>query len=435
MDKGTPGVNGDFPESLHQLHVTWIWGLDGCVIDHVHAPINPYGHSNKSHLKDTELANEINEHLQSIGTYVHTQDIVDYLDKEDMKMHYGIRKTISLATAKCWMHCMDYHWAHNFKDDMVWYCQNVFLKNWTEMEEHMHIWDDKNPEMAPNLSNPLHHCVVGWFHDKSIFYANDHHTAHWVKKGSGATSYTKGEGTSLMVAEFVSVDHGWLHSPDSKESAHVLFNAGKSHDGYFTNEDIIAQTMKAMKLVQKYFPDEDLIFDNMTTHLKCPEDALSAQKMPKYTPKEGTNWGCLYFPAGHLRVGIFKGMATILEERGYGNVKKVHAECLKFACDLTTDWCCCHCMLYNKYDFVNVKSNLELTCETQRFHVLFLPKFHCELNFIEQCWGHAKQIYRQYPPSSKEDDLEQAAWASKKYRGHCVVPDSILKDLEKANIT
>jgi hypothetical protein len=29
---------------------------------------------------------------------------------------------------------------------------------------------------------------------------------------------------------------------------------------------------------------------------------------------------------------------------------------------------------------------------------------------------------------------KQAAWAAKKYRGHRVIPDSILQDLEKANI-
>ncbi|KAF9218211.1 hypothetical protein BS17DRAFT_674456, partial [Gyrodon lividus] len=36
----------------------------------------------------------------------------------------------------------------------------------------------------------------------------------------------------------------------------------------------------------------------------------------------------------------------------------------------------------------------------------FLLKFHCELNFIEQCWGYAKQLYHCYPSSSKEANLE-----------------------------
>ncbi|KIK80836.1 hypothetical protein PAXRUDRAFT_63299, partial [Paxillus rubicundulus Ve08.2h10] len=34
-------------------------------------------------------------------------------------------------------------------------------------------------------------------------------------------------------------------------------------------------------------------------------------------------------------------------------------------------------------------------------------KFHCELNFIEQCWGCAKCIYWQFHTSTKEADLEQ----------------------------
>ena len=32
---------------------------------------------------------------------------------------------------------------------------------------------------------------------------------------------------------------------------------------------------------------------------------------------------------------------------------------------------------------------------------------YCELNFIEQCWGHAKWVYWMYLPSSKESDLQQ----------------------------
>ena len=48
----------------------------------------------------------------------------------------------------------------------------------------------------------------------------------------------------------------------------------------------------------------------------------------------------------------------------------------------------------------------EAICMAHGVLILFLPKFHCELNFIEQCWGHAKSIYRTYPESSHEDRLE-----------------------------
>lgn len=64
-------------------------------------------------------------------------------------------------------------------------------------------------------------------------------------------------------------------------------------------------------------------------------------------------------------------------------------------------------MLYNEPDFKNVDSILEADAKARGFQILFLPKFHCELNFIEQCWGHAKRRYRIFPPSPKEDDLER----------------------------
>jgi hypothetical protein len=102
--------------------------------------------------------------------------------------------------------------------------------------------------------------------------------------------------------------------------------------------------------------------------------------------------------------------------------------------------------------------------------ISFLLKFHCELNFIEQCWGWAKTIYRTYPESSREEQLvsntisaleliplsmmrkfanrslqfmdaykrglngQQAAWASRKYRGHCILPIDIMDELEKAGV-
>jgi hypothetical protein len=72
---------------------------------------------------------------------------------------------------------------------------------------------------------------------------------------------------------------------------HILFKVRKSCDGYFSNEEIIAQFENAASIMQKHWPDEDhmFIFDNATTHLKCPNSLLSARKMPKGTPKVGTN--------------------------------------------------------------------------------------------------------------------------------------------------
>ena len=253
----------------------------------------------------------------------------------------------------------------------------------------------------------------------------------------------KGEGALLMMADFVSADYGWLCSPDGKESARILFKAGKSCDGYFTNAHILAHAKTAMDILEKYYPNDDhvLIFNNATTHVKRPDDALSARKMPKRPSK---SWGIsrivkntngqtvlgadgkpvkekilmtnaqlpngqpqsLYFPAGHEKAGWFKGMAQILLECGYTDTPNLPGECNDFKCAKGHTDCCCRRLMYSQPDFVNIKSLLEASCRARGVDVIFLPKFHCELNFIEQCWGFAKQVYRMKERSSAEDVLQ-----------------------------
>jgi hypothetical protein len=69
-------------------------------------------------------------------------------------------------------------------------------------------------------------------------------------------------------------------------------------------------------------------------------------------------------------------------------------------------------LLYNEPDFVKVKSLLKIACEARGFRAIFFLKFHCELNFIKQCWGYSKQIYHELPVSSKEADLKQDVLAA-----------------------
>ncbi|KAF8981565.1 hypothetical protein BDQ17DRAFT_1438364 [Cyathus striatus] len=135
-----------------------------------------------------------------------------------------------------------------------------------------------------------------------------------------------------------------------------------------------------MDILEKHYPNEDhvLIFDNATTHQKCPDGSLAALKMPKnpsdnffvevsvhdletgklvYAPdgkplknrvhmsngyfKDGKEQE-FYFPEGHDLGGKFKGMQNILEECGY-DISGKKAQCGKKFSDcpdgMTT--CCC----------------------------------------------------------------------------------------------
>ena len=399
--------------------------------------INVYGRWNVSLLEDEDLAQEIHVHLQGIGKYVKAMDIVHFLDTPKMHARLKIKKTISLATAQRWMCIMNYRWTKNphgqfvnghERKDIVEYCQSVFLPFWENVQPSMKSWTENIEDVTgPGINTP--HIIV-WHHDESTFYANDRRKIRWVHSSETAVPYAKGEGASLMVADFISANYGWLRSPDGKEEARVLFKAGKARQGYFSNEDILMQATTAMDILEKHYPDEKhvLLFNNATTHQKQADDALSVRKMPKFTPKPGKNWGVdtnvivvdgkpvygadgkllkqkvqmsngnfadgspqeFYFLTGHERVGTFKGMAVILEERGFANAPNLRAQCKDFKCAKGATSCCCRRILYNQPDFVDVKSNLEIICETRGFQVIFLPKFHCEINFIEQCWGYAK---------------------------------------------
>lgn len=119
-----------------------------------------------------------------------------------------------------------------------------------------------------------------------------------------------------------------------------------------------------------------------------------------------------YYPGDHELAGQFKGMVVLLEERGFTEARKMKAQCGKKFSDCKGVDCCCRRTLYNQPDFVAGESLLEVDARERGFQVIFLPKFHCELNFIEQVWGYAKRRYRMMPPSSKDEDLERNLLAS-----------------------
>ncbi|CAK5263635.1 unnamed protein product [Mycena citricolor] len=346
-----------------------------------------------------ELAEALIEHCVGVGPYVQAKDLVEFMSRPEIQVQHNLPSTISIATAKRWMHALKFRWVRNHKgqyvdgherEDVVQYRQAVFIPEWYKLEDRMRSWTGPEMNELETVTNGIHGAsmqinskrVVVWFHDESMFYAHDRRLARWVQDGASPTPYAKGEGVSLMVADLVSADYGWLRSRDGKRSARAVFKPGKNRDGYFTNTEILEQARNAMEILASDYPDEEhvLVFDNATTHCKRPDDAISARKMPKCTPAEGKNWGVsilardehgkevldknqkpvmvtipmapgkfpdgsphhFYFPPGHPRAGIFKGMAVILAERGIdlqytcpktGSQKTLLAQCngFKFA--------------------------------------------------------------------------------------------------------
>ena len=196
----------------------------------------PEHHQNRctgrSHIDDDDFAQELHLHLQSIGEYCTTEDIIRYVALPEILAKLNRKATISHATAHCWMQKMGYQWTvrphgqyadGHERPDVVNYHQNVFLPAIQELEAKTQKWGRDGAEDGTS-DEP---CTVLWFHDESMFYAHNCQKKRWVYKSEKATPYAKGEGHSLMIADFVSADYGWLRSPDGKEVLVSFSELGK----------------------------------------------------------------------------------------------------------------------------------------------------------------------------------------------------------------
>jgi hypothetical protein len=210
--------------------------------------------------------------------------------------------------------------------------------------------------------------------------------------------------------------------------ARVFFKAGKNRDGYFDADDLLKQVENAIDIFEAKtngFATGLFLFDNAPSHQRRAPDALSARKMPKNPHatwrhhKDGpkmrmTNFGVdkipqeFHFAEDHLSMpGWFKGMEGIIRERGLWPPNGLNAQCEGFKCEAGKRDCCCRRLLFTQPDFENQKSHLEEYI-TSRGHICdFYPKYHCELNFIEQYWGAAKLIYRTSPKTKDMKEMEE----------------------------
>jgi hypothetical protein len=86
-----------------------------------------------------------------------------------------------------------------------------------------------------------------------------------------------------------------------------------------------------------------------------------------------------------------KGIKAILSERGLFR-PGLRGKCQK--CEGDKDDCCNKQILAVQPDFREQKSLVQEVIEAAGHLCIFLPKFHCELNFIEFFWGAVKKYLR-----------------------------------------
>ncbi|KAJ7143241.1 hypothetical protein C8R46DRAFT_867383, partial [Mycena filopes] len=305
-------------------------------------------------LNDEDFSDAIKLYLQSVcrkDGHFKAQDLVDFVASAEMQERLeeaGIRKhSISVWTARRWLKRLDWRYGHrkngmyidgHEREDVVAY-RTAFVKRWLEeYEPRMVSYDNdgkpvKNPEGYVLTGKYKAFRVILVTHDESTFYAHDRRKVGWSHKSSKGKPEPKGEGESIMVSDFLTVEWGRLTHED--QEAWLMFRAGKNRDGWFASDDVLVEADRAIDTFEAKtngFATALFLFDNAPSHQKCAPDALLARKMVKAPKLAWTHHpdgprmcpGLLpngerqdfYYPEDHPTMpGWFKGMEQIIRER------------------------------------------------------------------------------------------------------------------------
>jgi hypothetical protein len=201
-------------------------------------PFHRLGAFRATVLDDEDFSLPIQLHLQAISKdndgYIRAQDIVDFIadspEMQDLMEKSGAkRRSISIRTAQRWLHKMGWRFGKkkngmyidgHERPDVVEYREG-FVARWKEYDKRMNIYDnDGNLERGPERKaqpgdgpipadgRPFKLILVT--HDESTFFQNDRKKSCWTHKNDKPTPQRKGEGTSIMVSDFLTPEWGRL---------------------------------------------------------------------------------------------------------------------------------------------------------------------------------------------------------------------------------
>ena len=342
---------------------------------------------------------------------------------------------IRARTARKWLKKMGFAWdqvkkgvyidGHERKD-VVEYRNNVFLPAFERIRPFLVTWDDKGnlhmPENLPLGQKPL----VLVTHDESTFNAYDGKRVMWIDNGKQPLR-NKGRGKGLMVSDFLTPG-GRLCVPETMSDADIedkniprryateYFVFGKDH--YWLGANMVDHAVKvAVPIFEATFPDCQAVFlfDNASNHCSFAEDALVVSKMnlnaggSQARMRDGFihNKGvpqAMSFSADHPSLaGKPKGIKAVLQERDLWPADGYRLACRK-GCQ-EEGRCCAKAVLASQPDFKAQKGRLQEELEAQGHQVMFYPKFHCDLNWIERYWCQAKW-YTRLHCTYKNSDLQ-----------------------------
>ena len=186
-------------------------------------------------------------------------------------------------------------------------------------------------------------------------------------------------------------------------------------DKYWRGDDMVNHTAKvAIPIFNATFPGCQAVFpfDNASNHCSCAADALRVENMNLHPGgKQGMLREAFMHGEGLPQPMSFakdyynrklaskpKGIKRVLKEHVLwperGLVLKCPTTHNQPGCSPEGGCCACR-VLGAERDFRDQKGRLQEEVETLGHRILFYPKFHCELNFIERYCCQAKWVARE----------------------------------------
>jgi hypothetical protein len=180
-----------------------------------------------------------------------------------------------------------------------------------------------------------------------------------------------------------------------RDARKIIF-PGANGDPWWDCPQLLEQMEAAIDIFEAAHPGKKAlwIFDNSSAHGSLPPDALKAFEMNKSDGGAQRKQKDTVIPMSNpdpskrgkiqkmtTRKREAKGLETVLKERGYRNLK-LRAKC-RPVCPIENQECCMARWLSHQDDFKNQVSMLEELVKRRGHEIIFLPKFHCELNPIE----------------------------------------------------
>lgn len=232
--------------------------------------------------------------------------------------------------------------------------------------------------------------------------------------------------TQYRVSGFICEEFGNLSykDPDTGEliNADLIIEYGKNKEDYFDSEQLLVQVKKAHVIARVLYPLDEInltfIFDQSTIHKRIASNAIVPHEMTLkdggvnqrlardtvYIDQNGASHTQKLTTTNAAGVTISRGLLSLCVERGLDVVgKKVCCDNCKLIAGLYDDndpertGCCMRRLFFMQPDIEQPGAQNAVAdyFDTLEYcDVVFLPKYHCELNPIERKWSFVKNQCR-----------------------------------------